>query len=423
VRPRQSSPGSPEKSTWPKRQRVPPRIKIPATGFLRLDDPRGALKSGKIKGTLKFYTPESTRSVDIEGRDVPLEYETTTALALTLEGSPIWDFEIAGFRSGDFTLGRRKSWDGLMMAQPHFHGRIPVVLVHGTASSPARWAELINELQNDQRFWERYEIWLFMYNTGNPISMSAAALRSALSNAVAELDPGGKDPGLQQMVVIGHSQGGLLTKMCVVDPGLRFWELLFRVPPEKLEVDEDLQDSLARERVRKGTLIFEPLPFVRRVVFVATPHRGSYRALGLVGDLASWLVNLPGRLTRLTISLATLQAKGLLAGPFTGMPTAITHMNPSNRFLQELASMPIVEGVTAHSIIAVQGDGDPEDGADGIVMYKSAHIDGVASEKVVRSSHSTQGHPETIREIKRILFEHATAGQLTGAVSPKAFGK
>jgi hypothetical protein len=138
--------------------------------------------------------------------------------------------------------------------------------------------------------------------------------------------------------------------------------------------------------------------------------------------LASWFVNLPGRLTRLTISLATLQAKGLLAGPFTGVPTAITHMNPSNRFLQELASMPIVEGVTAHSIIAVQGDGDPEDGADGIVMYKSAHIDGVASEKVVRSSHSTQGHPETIREIKRILFEHATVGQLTGAVSPKAFG-
>jgi hypothetical protein len=39
-------------------------------------------------------------------------------------------------------------------------------------------------------------------------------------------------------------------------------------------------------------------------------------------------------------------------------------------------------------------------------MYKSARIDGVASEKVVRSSHSTQGHPETIQEIKRILLEH-----------------
>jgi hypothetical protein len=41
------------------------------------------------------------------------------------------------------------------------------------------------------------------------------------------------------------------------------------------------------------------------------------------------------------------------------------------------------------------------------VKYLSAHIDGVASEKVVRSSHSTQGHPDTIQEVKRILFERA----------------
>jgi hypothetical protein len=31
----------------------------------------------------------------------------------------------------------------------------------------------------------------------------------------------------------------------------------------------------------------------------------------------------------------------------------------------------------------------------------------IASEKVVRSSHSTQGHPKTIQEIKRILMLHA----------------
>jgi pimeloyl-ACP methyl ester carboxylesterase len=387
--------------------RIPPWFKIPDTAFLRLDDPRGGLKSGKLKGKLEFYTPDSARSLDIEGIDVPIEYETTSALALTLEGSPIWDVELAGFCSGDFTLGRRQSWDGLMMLHPHVTGRMPIVLVHGTASSPGRWAELINELENDPRFWERYEIWLFMYNTGNPISMSAAGLRTALSTAVTELDPDGKDPGLQQMVVVGHSQGGLLTKMSVIDPGTRLWDTMFSVPPEKLDVDGDLREGLTRELERKGLLIFEPLPFVPRVVFVATPHRGSYRAFGLLGDFASWFVNLPGRVARMSVAMATLRARGLLARTYTGIPTAITNMNPANRFLQALASTPIVEGVTAHSIIAVQGDGNPEEGADGVVMYKSAHIDGVASEKVVGSSHSTQGHPETIREIKRILIEHA----------------
>ena len=59
---------------------------------------------------------------------------------------------------------------------------------------------------------EHYELWLFIYNTGNPIAYSGMLLRDALTKAVADLDPGAKDPGLKQMVVIGHSQGGLLTR-------------------------------------------------------------------------------------------------------------------------------------------------------------------------------------------------------------------
>jgi pimeloyl-ACP methyl ester carboxylesterase len=404
-----------EAATSKQSAHIPPRIRIPATAFLRLDDPRGALKSGKLSGKLEFYTPDSARSVKIEGVDVPIEYETTSALALTLEGAPVWDFEIAGFRSGDFAIGaQRLLREGLFMVRPHRTGRMPVVLVHGTASSPARWAEMVNELENDPRFWENYEIWLFMYNTGNPIAHSAALLRAALSTVVAELDPKGEDPGLKRMIVIGHSQGGLLTKMCVIDPGTRFWDSVFKVPPDELDLREETRDWL------KNALLFKPLPFVRRVVFVATPHRGSYQALGFFGGLASWLVNLPGNLTRLGVEVATLQARGILVGPFTGIPTSITNMNPSNRFIQILAATPIVEGVTAHSIIAVQGDGPPEDGADGIVMYKSAHIDGVESEKVVRSSHSVQGNPETIQEIKRILVEHAKQSRprLPSAAAP-----
>ena len=207
---------------------IPLRLKIPVTAFLRLDDPRGALKSGKLKGELEFYTPDSARSIKVNGVEVPIEFETTSALALQLEGSPVWDFEIAGFRSGDFTIGAQRL--GIYMLHPHRTGRIPVVLVHGTASSPARWAELINELENDPRFWEHYELWLFIYNTGNPIAYSGMLLRDALTKAVADLDPEGKDPGLKQMVVIGHSQGGLLTKMTAIDTGTHLWP--FAVPPE-----------------------------------------------------------------------------------------------------------------------------------------------------------------------------------------------
>jgi hypothetical protein len=146
---------------------------------------------------------------------------------------------------------------------------------------------------------------------------------------------------------------------------------------------------------------------VKEVIFIATPHRGSYQALGLLGDLASWLVNLPGRFTKMSLDILTLQKQGAFLGPITGIPTSITNMNPNNRFIQALASIPIADGVVAHSLIAVDGDGPPETGDDGVVKYTSAQIDGVASEKIVRSSHSTQGHPETIQEIKRILYERA----------------
>ncbi|TMA81135.1 MAG: hypothetical protein E6J74_39090 [Deltaproteobacteria bacterium] len=379
--------------------RIPPRLKVPVTAFLRLDDPRGALASGKLKGKLEFYTPDSARTVKISGLDVPIEYETTTALALTLEGAPIWDFEIGGFRSGDFTVGTGNFQQGLFMLHPHRAGRMPLVLVHGTASSPARWAELVNELENDPRFWQNYEIWLFMYNTGNPIAYSALLLRDALTELVTELDPSGTDSGLKNIVVAGHSQGGLLTKMTVIDSGMQLWP--FSVPPEQLGVSDEFRDLVTRG------LILKPLPFVKEVIFIATPHRGSYQALGIFGDLASWLVNMPGRFAKLSLDVLTLQKQGFILGPFSGIPTSITNMNPNNRFIKALSAIPIVDGVVAHSIIAVQGDGPPEQGDDGVVKYSSAHIDGVASEKIVRSSHSTQGHPETIQEIKRILYERA----------------
>src|SRR6516225_161917 len=43
---------------------IPPGLKVPVTAFLRLDDPRDALASGKLTGKLEFYTPDSARTVN-----------------------------------------------------------------------------------------------------------------------------------------------------------------------------------------------------------------------------------------------------------------------------------------------------------------------------------------------------------------------
>ncbi len=390
-----------ESSASRRPSRIPPGLKVPVTAFLRLDDPRGALRSGKLRGTLEIYNPVSVRSVKVDGSSVPIEYENTSWLAYTLEGSPVWDFEIAGFRSSDFRLGGAKAIpDGLLMLHPHHFGGIPVVLVHGTASSPARWAEMANELINDPRILGRYEIWPFVYNTGNPVAYSAALLREALVNVVTELDPEGKDPGLQQMVVMGHSQGGLLTRMTVIDSGDRFWEAVSNVPLDEVDVSTETRELIER------AFFFKSLPFVRRVVFIATPHRGSYQAAGVLGGFAAWLVKLPGKFTKISRDVVTLRAKGILRTVLGRIPSSVDNMKPSNRFIQTLSAIPIREGVAVHSIIPVLGEGPPEEGDDGVVKYKSARIEGVASEKIIRSGHSTQSHPDTIEEVKRILREH-----------------
>jgi hypothetical protein len=96
----------------------------------------------------------------------------------------------------------------------------------------------------------------------------------------------------------------------------------------------------------------------------------------------------------------------MLRTPAT-LPTALDNMDASNPFIKTLSSLPIAPGVHAHSIIPVSGNGPVENGNDGVVEYKSAHIDGVESELVVRSGHSTQARPETIEEVRRILYENA----------------
>jgi hypothetical protein len=89
--------------------------------------------------------------------------------------------------------------------------------------------------------------------------------------------------------------------------------------------------------------------------------------------------------------------------------TSVDQMNPRNSFLKALAEIPIAPGVAANSIIAVKGTGAVEDGEDGVVAYRSAHLDGVESELVVQSGHSLQDYPETVEEVRRILLLHARA--------------
>jgi pimeloyl-ACP methyl ester carboxylesterase len=380
-----------------------PTAKVPITVFVRFDDPRRAISDGHLHGIVELHDEELTTTVQVGSYSVPLESDPSAALAYRLEGSPVWDSEIAGFRRGDFSslnVGKIDDTSGLFVLHPYHPHMIPVVLVHGTASSPARWAEMANELLGDPEIGSRYQIWGFIYNSGNPIALSAMRLRESLKAFRIAIDPEGKDPALDDMVIIGHSQGGLLTKMTVVESGARFWNNVSKVPFDKADLKPETRALLAR------ALFVKPLPFVKRVIFIATPHRGSFLASNPLAKFANKFINLPGGLAKAAVEVGKLREPSLLGTPFT-IPTALDNMDASKPFIKTLASLPIAPGVRVNSIIAVKGSGPIEDGNDGVVEYKSAHIEGVESELVVRSGHSTQASPQTIEEVRRILYQHA----------------
>ncbi|MCU0539252.1 MAG: alpha/beta hydrolase [Desulfobacterales bacterium] len=384
--------------------RVPSSLKVAATALLRFDDAVEGLRTGRMTAQLSLFTPQEGASAELAGRRVPLEYRQSAALASTLEGSQVYSLELKGLLSGDFALLKQspRFKDNVFLMAPYTPGRIPLVLVHGTASSPARWAELLNEVLNDPELWHRYQVWLFTYNTGNPVLFSAGILARGLRSVVAELDPEGADAALRKMVVVGHSQGGLLAKLTAVESGERFREQALTVPIERLDVSPETRELLER------SFIYTPLPFVRRIIFICTPHRGSFLVSDWVSDLLRKAISLPfawveplGEIfERSPEALATQSVKKIA-------PRSTDNMNPNSPFIRTFASLPIAPPIRAHSIIAVANpEAPPAEWDDGVVAYHSAHIEGVASELIVHHGHSAQEAPQAIEEVRRILIEN-----------------
>src|SRR4051812_9077069 len=291
--------------------------------------------------------------------------------------------------------------DHLFALEPHRHGRIPVVLVHGTASSPFRWGDMVNDLLEDNEIRKRYEFWFFTYNTGNSIAVSANVLRQSLKDAVQSLGGVQADPALGRMVLIGHSQGGLLSKLISIDSGTKLWDAISEKPVDELDLKPETKAML------KEAVFVHHLPFVRTVIFIATPHGGSYQASQTVVGLFSRLVTLPLTVTTATAEILASAGDALKLRTFN----SLSGMSPGNPAIEALRKIPMAPGIHAHSIIPTLQNGLLEARNDGVVEYTSAHIDGVESELVIEhSGHSTQGNPMTVREVRRILLEEFARG-------------
>jgi hypothetical protein len=202
--------------------------------------------------------------------------------------------------------------------------------------------------------------------------------------------------------VMGHSQGGLLTRFTAVETG----DAMIKGVTGKTLDELDLSPKdLA---LVKQYAVFHPLPEVRRVIFISTPHRGSIMAGSFARRMAARFIALPREVLQTGTELLNISERFSVVGKLKSSMarTSIDSMSPDNPILLAIAELPFPPDVKAHSIIAIEGDEQPPDGDDGVVAYKSAHIDGVESELVVPYGHSCQMEPMVIEEARRILIEH-----------------
>jgi hypothetical protein len=380
---------------------LPATLRIPTSAVLQMDEPRRQLAGSALAARLALYTIYDTDSIRIDGQEVPLEYDQTAVRALFAVEGKGWTRELSGLLSNTLTNPNDpNAKDQLFALEPHRRGRIPVVLVHGTASSPFRWADMVNDLLEDKKIRDHYEFWFFTYNTGNPIPISANVLRHSLEDAVSSLGGVQADPALGRMVVIGHSQGGLLTKLISIESGTKIWNAISYQPLDELDLKPETKALL------KEALFVHPLPFVETVIFIATPHGGSYQASLTVVSLFKRLITLPVTVVSATADILANAGEALKLQKDRRTFNSIAGMSPGNPAIEAVRAIPVAPGIHAHSIIPTLQDGPLDTRNDGVVQYKSAHIDGVDSEVVIEhSGHSTQSNPLTVREVRRILFE------------------
>ena len=289
---------------------------------------------------------------------------------------------------------------GLHLTEPFSATKIPVVLVHGFFSSPRTWRRSYLALIKDEQIRENYQFWIFEYPSGYGLARNMRSLRRALDETLDQYDPGRTTPVSKQMVMVGHSMGGLLASAMIRSSGDEVWDAMFQSPIDQLDVSAE-----TREELRELTY-FTARPEISRVIFIATPHRGSRMTVKPLGRLAGALIEIPANLIR-------LQPPGLIENLRNGKDiwfaendTSIETMRPNSWQLELLRSLPMKKGVTYHSIIGDRGKGPGPKCSDGIVDYTSTHIDGAASELLVPSGHLAQKNPKGHAEIIRILREH-----------------
>jgi pimeloyl-ACP methyl ester carboxylesterase len=371
----------------------------PVTVYLRFEP--AARTGDPERALIGVVDSRNVENVCFSGQSLPIAADFTAPYA----------HQIAQDRSrkagraalfGDAVPGTRF---GITISAPWDPAKIPLVMVHGLASSAEAWRELTNDVLGSEELRERFQIVHYTYPTTEPVLSSAAVFRRTLREFLRDVE---YDPAVSpKLVVVGHSMGGLLAKSLTVDSGLSIWNSVFDAPPDKLRGPDEAR------RAFEESLILQPWPEVGRVIFLGVPHRGSPVADGFLGWFGRRLIDLPGEFTGRLLAIAQTddnQIRPDVREFFRrGRVTSVQSLSPGYPPGQAFAALAVAADVPVHSVIGNAQRRPDGRGFDGYVTVDSASIDGAASELILPVKHMDFDRAEPLNEIYRILRLHGAS--------------
>ena len=368
-------------------------LRFPLTALIRFDNPT-APDGQQGEAQYDIYDAYRVSHVNMNGGTVELARDLTTPLARFLSRPDLRFLDTYGLLWPE----RVESVAGLYMIQPYDPNKIPVLMVHGIWSSPLTWMEMFNQLQANPEFREKYQFWFYLYPTALPFWAAAADLRQDLAEVQQTFDPQHQNRNMYEMVLVGHSMGGLISRMQAVHSGNAFWAAM-----QNSSLLERNQPQAELER----TLIFNANPLVRRIVTIASPFKGSSLANNLTRWSARTLISAPAQFFGNITTVFDHRKAGKSLGALFSF-TSVDSLAPTSPILSALDCAPLAPGVIHHNIIGQKHILRLK--SDYVVPVASAQRNDVQSQIIVRARHSNvQRHPRAVSEVERILNDHLRA--------------
>jgi pimeloyl-ACP methyl ester carboxylesterase len=340
---------------------------------------------------LEFYDPLDKETVSFDGRTTPLAADFTVPLAVMLQETDPGKHELWRVLNPEKYAHTAR----IERLQPYNPNKTVVLVIHGLKDSQATWTPMINKLRGDPVIRKHYQFWFYSYPTGYPFPYSAAILRDQLDEVERQF------PKLKPMVVIGHSMGGCISRLLLTDSGNQLWMKIFGRPPDEVPLLSKTREYFRQE------LFFRHRPEIGRVVFIASPLRGSNMASGWIGKLASLIIRDPtlsSEASQEMLRVTNIREEELKP---KRRANSVDSLSPKSRFLHAMNAIPMTPGVPYNTIIGDRGRGDSPNSSDGVVPYWSSHMKGAEGEDIVPSDHNAHQNPQAIAEVLRILKAHA----------------